>query len=213
MVVVPVATPVTTPVPEPTETLVLLLVHVPPPASVNAVVEPTHTVELPEIATGNGLTVTTWIVLHPVPNVYVIVDVPPATPETMPVPDPTVATEEVLVVQVPPPPSVNAVVKPAQTVMVPVIAEGKGLTVTTVIVVHPVPKVYVIPEVPAATPETTPVPEPTVATDDVPVVHVPPPASVSAVVELTQTVAVPLMAAGNGLTVTTVVIRHPVPRV
>ncbi len=63
---------------------------------------------------------------------------------------------------------------------------------------------------PAATPVTIPEPEPTVATDDVPVVQVPPPASVSAVVIPTQTVPVPVIVPGNGFTVTTAVIRQAV---
>ena len=48
--------PVTIPVVLPTVALsVLLLVHVPPPASVRLVVNPTHTVDVPVIAAGNGL--------------------------------------------------------------------------------------------------------------------------------------------------------------
>lgn len=120
------------------------------------------------------------------------------------------ATEEVLVVQVPPPASVSAVVDPTQTTAVPVIVEGKGLTVTTAVVVQPELKVYVIVEVPAATPETSPVPEPTVATVEVLVVQEPPPASLSAVVLDGQTVSVPVIPDGKALTVTTAVAEHPV---
>ena len=57
MVRVPVAIPVTTPVVDPIVAREGLLdVHVPPPASNNVVVCPTHTVGEPEIKPGKGLT-------------------------------------------------------------------------------------------------------------------------------------------------------------
>ena len=59
-----------------------------------------------------------------------IVAVPGAMPVTMPDDDPTVAMLLLLVLHVPPPASVSVVVAPWQTVAVPVIAEGRGLTVT-----------------------------------------------------------------------------------
>jgi hypothetical protein len=66
MVVVPAKTPDTTPVPETTvATLVVLLLHVPPPASLSEVVEPTQTEGVPLIADGNGLTVTTRVAVQP----------------------------------------------------------------------------------------------------------------------------------------------------
>ena len=57
--------------------------------------------------------------------------------------------------------------------------------------------------VPARTPVTIPVDEPTVATLAALLLHVPPPASVSVVVVPTQTTAEPLIGDGKGLTVTT----------
>jgi hypothetical protein len=45
-----------------------LLLHVPPPASVNVVAEPTQTVGVPLIDEGAAFTVTTVVVVHPVPN-------------------------------------------------------------------------------------------------------------------------------------------------
>ena len=72
---VPTLLPVTTPVFNPIVALPLLLVHVPPPASLNVIVEPRHTVLAPKIAVGNGLTVTVVVVMHPVPMVYVMVAV------------------------------------------------------------------------------------------------------------------------------------------
>ena len=60
MVEVPTATPVTIPVVDPTVAVpVALLLHVPVLASVNVVVNPTHTDRVPLITPGNGFTVTT----------------------------------------------------------------------------------------------------------------------------------------------------------
>ena len=69
--VVPAVTPYTEPVVEPTvPTAVLLLLHVPPAVpSVNVVVKPTHTVIVPVITPGNGFTVTTAVMIQPVPIV------------------------------------------------------------------------------------------------------------------------------------------------
>lgn len=65
----PAVTPVTTPVPEPTVALALLLLHVPPGVtSVNVIVAPSHKLPLPDIADGFAFTVTTALVVHPVPN-------------------------------------------------------------------------------------------------------------------------------------------------
>ena len=85
-----------------------------------------------------------------------------------------------------------------------------GLTVTVTVLRQPVPSVYVITGVPAATPVTMPV-EPIVASVASLVLHVPPEVtSVNDTGKPTHTVAVPVMAAGNGLTVTTEVDLQPV---
>lgn len=47
----------------------LLLVHVPPPASLRIIVAPTHKVEGPEIGDGKGLTVTVLVTAQPEPGV------------------------------------------------------------------------------------------------------------------------------------------------
>jgi hypothetical protein len=61
----------------------------------------------------------------------VITETPPDTPVTTPVPDPTVATDVVPLVHVPPMDmSVKVVVEPAQIVDSPVTALGTALTVT-----------------------------------------------------------------------------------
>ena len=63
-------------------------------------------------------------------------------------------------------------------------------------------------------PVTTPVPDPTVATAVLPLVHVPPPdASLKAIVDPTQTDGEPVMANGKGFTVTTTEAEQPVLRV
>lgn len=128
----PALTPVTTPEPAPTDPVVgTLLVHVPPDdASLNVVVKPTHTFVTPVIAAGSGLTVTGVVAKQPVPKVYEIIGVPVANPATIPVPAPTDPSAGLLLLHVPPVvPSLNVVVEPTHTFVVPVITAGLGLTV------------------------------------------------------------------------------------
>ena len=114
------------------------LVQVPPEvASLNASVDPAHIYGDPIIAVGEGITVTVVVLIQPVPNVYVMTDVPGVTPVTTPVPRPTVATVVVPLVQVPPPASAKVVVAPAHTVVTPVIAAGNGNTVNVVVTLQP----------------------------------------------------------------------------
>lgn len=69
---------------------------------------------------------------------------------------------------------------------------------------------YVILALPVAIPLTTPVEEPTVATDVVPLLHVPPPVALLRVVEPpTHSSAVPVFAPGAALTVTVATLRQP----
>lgn len=133
--VTPAATPVTTPVEEPTVAIdPLPLLHVPPAvASVRLDVEPAHASVVPEIPTGNGLTVIGVVVIQPVPIVYVIVALPVATPVTTP-PVLTIAVAISLLLHAPPAvASVTLVVKPRHTFPLPVIAAGNGLMVTGVV--------------------------------------------------------------------------------
>ena len=59
---------------------------------------------------------------------------PALTPETTPEPEPMVAILVLPLTQVPPEAaSVNDVVAPTQTVFVPEIADGAGLTVTVIV--------------------------------------------------------------------------------
>src|ERR1043166_4771101 len=114
---VPADTPVTTPVVEPiVATPVLLLLQVPPPVpSLNVVVAPWQILVTPVIGRGDGYTVTVMAAAQPVLRVYEMVEVPAATPVTIPVDEPIVATVVLLLVQIPPPvASLNVVVDPAQ---------------------------------------------------------------------------------------------------
>jgi hypothetical protein len=66
MIVVPEVIPVTIPVVDPTVTLGLLLVHVPPPIpSVKVIMAPVHTLDGPSIIVGDVLTVIVLVALHP----------------------------------------------------------------------------------------------------------------------------------------------------
>ena len=139
---------------------------------------------------------------------------PPVT-----IPDvPTPAIPEALLLHVPPAlASVNGVVRPEHTPIVPVIATGKGFTVTTAVIIQPVDdNAYVM--VAVLTVETDPpVNIPVLPTDAIPealLLHTPPPVtSVSAVVSPEHTFKVPVIFAGNGLTVTIAVMIQPVPMV
>ena len=139
-----------------------------------------------------------------------IVGTPAATPVTTPVPLLTVANDVLLLLQVPSGvASLSAVVKPAHTLVVPVIAAGSGFTVTTLVMIQPVGKVYVTVAVPAVIPVIT-LPA-AVATAVLLLLHVPEGvASLSVVVKPAQTAIVPVIDAGNGLTVTGVVMIQPV---
>ena len=133
---VPADAPVTTPVPPTTvATVVPPLVQVPPVVpSVNVIVEPTQNDEDAGILDGAALTVIIVVTVQPVPNEYVISDVPDNTPVTTPVPA-IVATVVVPLVHVPPVvPSVKVIVEPAQNEDEAGIADGSPFTVTVVVV-------------------------------------------------------------------------------
>ncbi len=123
-----------------------------------------------------------------------MIAVPADDPKRNPDDKPIVATAELLVVHVPPPVPLSVVDANTHNEYGPVIADGSGLTVTTIVEAQPVPRAYVITEVPEVTPITTPVDDETVATDVLPLVHVPPPELLSVVVAPVQTLAVPVMA-------------------
>ena len=134
---VPSVKPVTvvTVVPVVTETPAVL-VHVPPLVKLLSVTkEPLHTEDAPPMLEGDALTVTTTVVGTP-PTVYEIVTVPAVLPVTIPdVP----AVAIVILAECHTPPGValvNAVVKPAHTLSVPVMPDTPdGLTVTILVAV------------------------------------------------------------------------------
>lgn len=104
IVVVPALTPPAIPVPAPIEpTAGVLLLHAPPDTGcVIGVVRPIHTVELPDIAAGAAVTVTTSVDIQPALSAYVIVVVPELMPVSTPVAASMVPTAAVLLLQVPP---------------------------------------------------------------------------------------------------------------
>jgi hypothetical protein len=125
-------------VPDTTVALLLLLIHVPPPASVRSIVLPTHTAAGPPIAVGNELTVTTAVVLQPNPSEYVMIVVPVLIPETIPLTEPIVPIGNDPLLQVPPPvPSVSVVVEPRHTPNEPLMGNGVVLTVIVFVARQP----------------------------------------------------------------------------
>ena len=127
---VPADTPVTIPDDEPTVALPLPALHAPLPVlSLSVVPEPAHTIALPVIIDGSGLTVTTAVALQPVVNAYVINEVPAITPVTNPVALPTLTAPAPALHTPPLTLSFNVVVNPAHTLSVPVITVGLGFTV------------------------------------------------------------------------------------
>lgn len=192
IVVVPTAAPVTTPEDDTVALAVLLLLHTPPLTELlRTSVRPTQT-ELPPVIGGNALTVTVVVVEQPLAE-YVITVVPFVLPYTRPVED-TVATDVVLLLQVPPgTASLSCVVEPGHTVVVPKIA-GRVPTVTVAVAVQP-PDVYDITAVPGATPPT--VPPATVATAVLLLLQVPPAvASLRCVVDDGHKAVTPVIGAG-----------------
>jgi hypothetical protein len=100
-------------------------------------VDPRQTLLIPEIDVGKALTVTSLLAVQPADDVYIIFAVPDETPVTRPE-ELTVATEVLLLLHVPPVvTSLKCVVRPMQTVAVPVMDDGTLLTVTDTVAEHP----------------------------------------------------------------------------
>jgi hypothetical protein len=92
----------------------------------------------------------------------------------------------------------------------PEIVPGEAYTVTVFVTIQLPPRLYVITDVPAIMPSTTP-DVPTVATAVVPLVHVPEVVASNRVTESpVHTLPGPVISAGALLTVTVVVAIHPV---
>lgn len=202
MVAVPVPAPVTQPV-ELTEAIALLLeLHEPPGvASVRQFVSPRQMLMLPEIAAGNGSTVTTTEMVQPSGDVAVMMEVPPPIPVTTPVPGSIVATPVLLLLHVTPGvASVNVTVLPWHNSSGPLMFAGV-LTVTTRVAGQP-EATYIMLAVPAIMPVTQPE-EFTVATAVLSLLHVPPGvASVKQLIAPLQKLLTPVIGAGRGLMVT-----------
>jgi hypothetical protein len=132
MMEVPADTPLTAP-DALTVAAEVLLVHVPPDGVLpSVVVEPTHTAAAPLIAVGPALTVITAVLKQLAPTMNVIVVVPALTPVTTPVLISTVALAVLLLLHVPLPALLSAVVAPIHTLVVPEIEPTDELTVTSV---------------------------------------------------------------------------------
>ena len=139
-----------------------------------------------------------------------MVDVPAIEPVTTPVVGDMVALP-LLLLHVPPAGvEFKVVVKPTQTLVVPVIVVGFGFTVTTAVTDGVQPVEYEIVAVPARLPVTTPVNEPTLAVAEALLLHVPPvTASVKLVTNPTHTESAPNILPGAAVTVTTIVAGVP----
>ncbi len=137
--------------------------------------------------------------------------VPAPTPLTIPDELPTVAIDELLELHVPPEVEFDKVAEPpTHNSKVPVLAEGAALTVIIAVRRQPEASEYVTTDVPGAIAVITPV-EPMVATDVVPLLHVPPDvAEVTVTDPPGQRLTIPEIAAGNGPAVITVPLPQPV---
>lgn len=107
-------------------------------------------------------------------------------------------------------PSVAVAVAPVHTADAPPIASGSALTVTDVLTEQPEPNEYVMVAIPAVTPVTIPVDDPTVAIPGALLVHVPPVTpSLSVVARPMHTCVTPVIAVGTVFTVTVAVALQP----
>ena len=120
----------------------LPILHTPPVTpSLSRVVAPVHTTVVPVIVPGDeAATVSSAVASVPQPVEYVIVAFPELLPETIPLAGPIVATELLLLLQVPPvTASLNVVVNPVHTFSDPIIVPGAGVIVITLVSAVPQP--------------------------------------------------------------------------
>ena len=134
--IVAVPVPVAVVKPEPATTVataVLSLLQVPPVVPSDMIATwPTHIDVVPEIATGDGLTVTTVEAVQLAGVVYIMVEVPGVMPDNSPELNPIVAMPVEPEVQVPPVTASDSVMeRPAHTVAGAPLIGSIGLTVTT----------------------------------------------------------------------------------
>lgn len=125
-----------------------VIVHAPPVvASANPAVVPTHNDVGPVIGSGLVFTVTLTVLGQPSGDKSVIVVPPASTPDTIPEMGSIVATEVLLLLQVPPViVDANVIVAPVHTKVGPVITGLEFTTIVTLsgmVVAQPVPLVSV----------------------------------------------------------------------
>jgi len=139
-----------------------------------------------------------------------MVAVPAATPLTRPLPL-TPAVVPALLPQVPEGVAeVKEAVPPTQRLPVPVIGSGEAITVIVLVTVQPVPREYVMVAAPGVMPVTPPLSEPMAAVPLL-LLHMPPgTVLVRVTVNPTHTFGEPLIAPGEVLTVTCVLLWQPV---
>lgn len=191
-------------------TTVLSLFHEPPEVVLASVTDDcSQTCRVPVMPAGVAFTETSALVLQPVGSVYSTVAVPFNTPATMPVEAVIVATDGDRLLQEPPAVTLaRLVVAPSQTTCVPVMAAGEGFTVSVADLLHPLARVYIMDEVPAALLVAMPDDALMAAAEVLVLDHVPPVIVLLRVVvnPPSQTSRVPEIAAGDWLTVTTAVL-------
>ena len=214
MVAVPGVTSATTPVEPTVATEALSLLHVPPlTASLSVILNCGQLDAVPVMPGIEAITFTEVAVVQPVGSVYIIAAVPAETPcpVTIPVVEPTVAREVLLLLHVPPPAASDKLrLAPEQTEPLPVMAAGSGLTVTIVLTEHPAAVTLMVTVVVTVTvPAVTMPVEPTAAMPEALLLHTTPGVpSVSVVLRPEHTLVVPVMLAGSGLTVKPVEAIH-----
>jgi len=133
---IPLVTPDVMPI---VATVLLPLLHVPPPVLVSVILPPAQTMEDPVIVGGSGSTERVVVTTHPEAGIYVIVVVPAAIPVAIPEEIPIVAIVVELLDHMPPVvASLRVVVLPIQTLVLPVMGGGGGVTVTIAVIAQPV---------------------------------------------------------------------------
>jgi len=113
--------------------------QVPPTLASDKVVDdPSHILKVPVIAGGNAVTVITDVMAQPDEAVYVMVEVPKATPVAIPVLTSIEIFPGVLLAHVPGVvASTSVAVLPRHTIVGPAIADGSGLMVMLVVLKQP----------------------------------------------------------------------------
>jgi len=180
----------------------LVLTQVPPVVGVKVTLPLIQTAVLETVTTGKGFTVTDEVVaLQELVLVKVKLTEPWSTMVTTP-PAVTVATDGLVLTQVPPEVGVNVNVPSTQTAALETVTTGNGFTVTDeVVALQELVLVNVKLTEPELTRVTTP-PAVTVATDGLVLTHVPPVVGVKVILPLIQTDVLETVTTGKGLTVT-----------